>query len=201
MFIVGWNFSYNQISLTKDSYVFAGLQALLQYSLHHSALQARTSLQVESLSCHWNEFCLCEECDWVKSFSFTMHEFQGRNIYDGCCTLDIQFSKYDDIFFASRVLWFFDVIHSNNILVLWYAACQSCKLMPIMRGPGIRICTTSSVHINIQISSPWNTVLCLLMICFGLWRDYTNPGLPSDLHGSQGNMMVHFVTFVALTFA
>ena len=90
-----------------------------------------------------------------QSFSFTMHEFQGRNIYDGCCTLDIQFSKYDDIFIAFPVLFdFFEVFHSNNILVLWYAVCQSCKLMPIMRGPGIYICTTSSVHINIQISSP-----------------------------------------------
>ncbi|BBM99468.1 hypothetical protein MPTK1_1g21460 [Marchantia polymorpha subsp. ruderalis] len=44
----------------------AGLQALLQFSLQQSAIQARNTLQ-------------------------------GRNIYDGCCTLDIQFSNLQEL--------------------------------------------------------------------------------------------------------
>lgn len=76
----------------------AGLQALLQFSSQHSALQARNTLQ-------------------------------GRNIYDGCCTLDIQFSNLSEL----------------------------------------------QVNLNNERT-----------------RDYTNPGLPPDLPGAQGNMMSLF---------
>ncbi|XP_038700351.1 polypyrimidine tract-binding protein homolog 3-like isoform X2 [Tripterygium wilfordii] len=44
----------------------AGFQALIQYQVRQSAVEARTSLQ-------------------------------GRNIYDGCCQLDIQFSNLDEL--------------------------------------------------------------------------------------------------------
>ncbi|XP_020692657.1 polypyrimidine tract-binding protein homolog 3 isoform X1 [Dendrobium catenatum] len=44
----------------------AGFQALIQYHLHQSALQAKIALQ-------------------------------GRNIYDGCCQLDIQFSNLNEL--------------------------------------------------------------------------------------------------------
>lgn len=70
--------------------LFLGVQALVQFTDQNAAMQARNSVQALYLL----YLCIAVYIPDVHLIRFLTLVLQGRNIYDGCCTLDIQYSKY-----------------------------------------------------------------------------------------------------------
>jgi hypothetical protein len=69
----------------------AGFQALIQYNSRQEAVEAFGSLHVMLYDTNVLELCI-----YIFITLFLTNTIsQGRNIYDGCCQLDIQYSKYE----------------------------------------------------------------------------------------------------------
>eukprot|EP00253_Pinus_taeda_P000683 PITA_00683 len=73
----------------------AGLQALIQYASQQNAIQAKNNLQVCIFCILVFFFLIITGCIYRRNSG--LYFMQGRNIYAGCCQLDIQFSNLNGL--------------------------------------------------------------------------------------------------------